>query len=102
MDSDGQSEIEGTLPPGSPPPTQVQGKSSITYAWVILFHFDPDKPSPFSILRLTHFQNSNFPWECIKSDMSQQFRVQKRSFSNLPDAQYGIFAKVERGELFNF
>lgn len=96
-DSDQESQLSESLP-GTPIQTQVKGKSSIPYAWVILFNKDVDKALPFSIVRLTIFQNSNFPWECITSDMSQQFRLSVRTFSNFPpEDRYYIFAKVEQG-----
>lgn len=85
--------------PGSPAAaTQALEESPIPYAWVILFTNNVDTDSPFNMLRLTHFQNSDFPWDCIRSEMSQQFRLGLRTLSNMPGSKYYIFAKVERGE----
>lgn len=99
MDSDAESQISGSLP-GTPPLTQRKAQSKISYAWVILFNMNVDKETPFKIFRLTLFKDINFPWDCIKSDMSQQFRQSIHRFTNMPNERVCVFAKIERGNFF--
>lgn len=97
-DSDNESVVQATQTE-APPLTQVKGLSAIPYAWVILFTWDVDKSCPFSIVRLTHFKNSDFPWECITGEMTQQFRSSIRTFSNVPKHRFCIFGKVQQGKI---
>lgn len=82
----------------APPLTQEQGKSTVQYAWVILFHYDIDDPTPFTIVPLSFFAGSDFPWSAVKGVLHSDFRSQKMTFSKIPGKEYMIFAKVEIGE----
>lgn len=83
-----------------PPSTQENGRSSVQYAWVILFKYDINQSHPFSILPLSFFMDSDFPWESVEGFLSAEFRIQTRRFSCLGEDLYTIFAKVEVGKNF--
>ena len=88
--------MDGDQPP---PATQDGGRSKVKYAWVILFHYCINDPRPFSIVPLSSFMGSNFPWESVEGIMSPGFRMEKRTFSNMaPGNTYTVFAKVEIGK----
>lgn len=82
-----------------PPLTQEQeqGKSQVQYAWVILFHYSINDPKPFSMVPLSFFAKSNFPWSAVKGILSPSFRCEKQIFPNIPGKTFTIFAKVEMG-----
>lgn len=82
-----------------PPPTQENGSSQVQYAWVILFNYNINNPSPFSMVPLNFFAGSDFPWKTIRGFLSSHIRKQTRSFSNLPGKKFNIFAKVEIGKI---
>ena len=82
----------------APPLTQDEGKSQVKYAWVILFHYDIDDPAPFTMVPLSFFAGSDFPWPAVKGILNSEFRSEKRTFSNIPGKEFMIFAKVEIGE----
>lgn len=82
-----------------PPLTQDHGKSKVKYAWVILFHYCVNESHPFSMVPLSSFVGSDFPWEGVEGLLSPNFRNEKRTFSNIPGKTFTIFAKVEVGEL---
>lgn len=97
MDSDTDSVIDDSPRRSSPPATQNCGISKVQYAWVIVFTMNVDRDAPFNIIRLTHFKNSDFPWNGITEEMNEEFRTCQRTFSNMPGNKYCIFAKVEKG-----
>ena len=96
-ESDNDSLIGGSPRGNSPPSTQVSGVSKVQYAWVVIFTWNVDLEYPFSIVRLTHFKNSNFPWTGITEEMTEEFRLCVRKFSNLPGQEYSVFCKIEHG-----
>lgn len=99
MTSDNESVIGDSPRGSSPPATQLSGFSKVQYAWVILFTMDVDREAPFSIIRLTHFKNSDFPWNGITEEMTEEFRTSPRKFSKMPaNNRYCIFAKIEHGK----
>lgn len=98
MASDSESLIEDSPRRSSPPATQVCGISKVQYAWVIIFHMNVDLEKPFSIMRLTHFKNSDFPWSGITEEMNFEYRLGVRKVSNMPGKDICIFAKVEHGK----
>ena len=81
----------------SPPMTQTSGVSTQKYAWVILFQYNINVSSPFSIAPLSCFAGSDFPWQAVEGKLSTKFRKERRKISNLPGDEYLIFAKVELG-----
>lgn len=98
MDSENDSIIPESVGKRCPPEnTQPSEMSSITYAWVILFVMDVNLEKPLKIVRLSHFKDSDFPWEIIKSDLNSNARIASRKFKNMGDQSYGIFAKIEKG-----
>lgn len=81
-----------------PPLTQEEGRSKVKYAWVILFHYDVNESNPFSIVPLSTFVGSDFPWDSVEGILSPGFRMEKRTFSNMT-GYYTVFAKIEVGKL---
>lgn len=80
------------------PSTQEGCPSKVKYAWIILFNYDINEPEPFSIVPLSSFVGSNFPWNAVEGFLSSEARIKRRVFSNFPDKVYTIFAKVEIGK----
>lgn len=76
-------------------------KSTIRYAWVILFKLDVNERNPFIMVKLREFVGSNFPWRAIEGELTQDFRMKAHSFSNMEGETYYIFAKVEYGKNHN-
>lgn len=83
-----------------PPLTQENGISKVKYAWIVLFNYSINEPEPFSMVPISHFVGSDFPWDSVEGFLSAEFRSKKRSFSNLRGSFYTIFAKVEFGMIF--
>ena len=81
-----------------PPLTQQGGHSQVKYGSIFLFEDDINVPEPFSIVPLSFFRDTEFPWGSIKGEMNNDIRVQQRTFQNLPGT-YRIFAKIEHGSL---
>lgn len=98
MDSDTNTLIGGSPRGSSPPSTQLTGISKVQYAWVIVFTMNVDCETPFNIIRLTQFKDTDFPWNCITEEMTEDFRTALRTFSNMPGNKYCIFGKVEHGK----
>ena len=100
VDSDSETLIGNSPRGSSPPATQVTGFSKVKYAWIILFTMDVDRELPFSIIRLTHFKDFDFPWKGITEEMTDEYRTCLRTFPNFQGGhQHCIFAKVEHGKL---
>lgn len=97
MDSD-ESMIGDSSPILPPNNTQVSEGSTTQYAWVILFSIDLDQPKPFNLFRLSHFKESNFPFDIITGELDDKERTAIREFTNL-QGSFHVFAKVERGVL---
>lgn len=83
-----------------PPLTQTTGKSKVKYGAIFLFKEDIDVEDPFSIVPLSFFGNTNFPWSAIEGEMTSECRKEVRTFSNLP-GKFRIFAKIEMGKFYN-
>ena len=98
-DSDNESFIQDTAVMKPPESTQSPDGSTITYAWVILFNMCVDQERPYSIVRLSHFKETDFPWELITGELGSRERNRARKFDNFPDETFGIFAKIEHGNL---
>lgn len=84
--------------PEAPEATQSSSKSSRTYSWAILFHYDANNEFPFSTVSLDHFKGTNFPFQLMTGHLSLEERLKPREFSRLPGTKYAIFAKVENGK----
>lgn len=83
--------------------TQKERLSQVKYAWAFLFKNDVNESQPFSIVPLSHFEGSNFPWHSIKGVMDSQERKKIRSLERLPGSSHRVFAKIEHGnKLFIF
>ena len=98
MASNSGSLIEESPRKSSPPATQIGGNSKVQYAWVIIFTMNVDQNCPFSMIRLSQFKNSDFPWNGITEEMTEEFRLGVRKVSNMPGNEICIFAKVEHGK----
>lgn len=81
------------------PLTQDTVKSKVQYSWVVLFHFDINNPKPFQIVKLRDFLKCVFPWRAIREEMTREFRIQLFEFSNFPEKQFYIFAKIQYGNI---
>lgn len=81
-----------------PPPMTQEGRSTVKYAWIILFNYSINEAQPFSIVPLSNFVGSNFPWETVEGALSPEYRMRTWNFSNMPDDTFTIFAKVEVGK----
>ena len=101
-DSESESIIQDTMVLKPPESTQTVESSTISYAWVILFTMCVDEEEPFTIVRLTQFKNSDFPWEVITGELGSKERNRVRKFNNIEGQSFCIFAKIEHGKfLFN-
>lgn len=82
------------------PQTQNEesGKSKLKYSWVILFHFDINVSTPFVIYKLRDFLDTEFPWNVITGELSQESRIKLFEFSCMPGKKFFIFAKVQYGK----
>ena len=79
-----------------PPLTQQGSRSHVQYGSIFLFVDDIDVQDPFSIVPLSFFRDTEFPWDSIKGEMNHESRVLVRTFSKLP-GRYRIFGKIEHG-----
>ena len=52
----------------SPPNTQKDSMSNRIYSWAIMFNFDVNNETPFTIVALDHLKGTNFPFEIISGD----------------------------------
>lgn len=83
-----------------PDNTQGSEGSTTTYAWVILFSTCVDEECPFKIVRLSHFKNTDFPWNLITGELTADERNRVRKFNNMDEESFCVFAKVEHGKVF--
>lgn len=86
----------------NPSMTQVGGKSKVKYAWIMLFHYSVNESEPFSIVPLSTFRDSDFPWRDVEGILSPDFRSEQRTFSNMPGKTFTIFCKIEVGKIYYY
>lgn len=82
--------------PTPPPPTQSGGRSKVKYGSIFLFTEDINVQDPFSIVPLSFFIGTDFPWSSIEGEMTSESRSVTRTFTNLK-GKFKIFGKIEKG-----
>lgn len=74
------------------------GVSKIKYAWAILFANNINFSCPFSIVPLSFFKDSDFPFDTIRGEMHSEDRAKIRTLQKLPGNEYRVFGKIEMGK----
>lgn len=70
----------------------------ILYKWIILFIWDVDVESPFSMYDIKEFTEKDIKPEWIKKNLLVPSRIKKlTNLSPFPGGTYSLFAKVEAG-----
>lgn len=77
--------------------TQEGNVSANKYSWVILFLLDVNEMNPFSMVKLTEFLGTDFPWKSITGEMSRDNRIKPHEFQKNPGKRFYVFAKVQYG-----
>ena len=76
--------------------TQPQ-PTDVDYHWVVLFHWDLENPSPFTLHLRALFQKEEIPETWFLFKLRNDLRMKKKYFEVL-NGTYSVFCKVEKGK----